>query len=466
MYEPPNLYAVLEDAASSRSSLLVYPPGDTQTPRQLAYSELLVSAKHKARLLHNFAAAVDKPIVLLHFDNHLDTIEWFWATVVAGFLPAISTPLVNDLGIRKKHLLHLSSTLRDPLILTTSHLKPQFLGIEQLRLHAIEDLQIEYNLRNGVYHPFDYSTKADEREKLFRGAYAEPGDLAVLMLTSGSTGYSKAVCLRHGQVIKAIRGKAKYHGNSGETVFLNWIGFDHVANLTEIHLHAMFLHANQVHVHAPDLLVQPSMFVNLLSKHRVGYTFAPNFFLAALRKSLQTPAGSKLCDGADLSSLRAVISGGEASVVETCDAVTKLLGSYGVEGDVIRPGFGMTETCAGSIYGKSCPSYELGRGLEFGCLGSCIPGIHMRVMLDNGSVAGCGEAGNLQVHGSIVFERYYNNPEATASAFTDDGWFITGDQAYIDDAGNLNLSGRAKESIIINGVQYYPHQKESALEEA
>ena len=466
MYEPSNLYHVLEDAAWSHAGLLVYPPEDTETPSQLDYNELLVSAKHKARLLHDFAAAADKPIVLLHFDNHLDAIEWFWATVVAGFLPAISTPLVNDLGQRRKHLLHLNSTLHEPLILTTARLKTEFLGIEQLRLHAIEELQNEYNFKNSVYRPFDYSTKAAEREEIFRGACAKPGDTAVLMLTSGSTGYAKAVCLRHGQMIKAVKGKAKYHGNSRETVFFNWIGIDHVANLTEIHLQAMLLGANQVHVHTADLLVQPSRFVSLLSRHRVAYTFAPNFFLAALRKSLQTPVGSKLCDSADLSNLRALISGGEANVVETCDAVTKLLSYYGVESDVIRPGFGMTETCAGSIYGKSCPSYDLEQDLEFGCLGSCIPGIHRRIVLDNGAVAGQGEVGHLQVHGNIVFEQYYNNPEATASAFTHDGWFITGDQAFIDEAGSLNLSGRAKESIIINGVQYYPHQIESALEEA
>lgn len=466
MYEPSNLYHVLKDAASSRAGLSVYPPGDTETPSELAYHDLFVSAKHKARLLHGFTAAADRPIVLLHFDNHLETIEWLWATIVAGFLPAISTPFVNDLGQRKKHLLHLNSTLHDPLMLTTARLKPEFLGIQQLRLHSIEEIQNEYNFRNAVYRPFDYSTKAIEHETLFQGTYAKPADLAVLMLTSGSTGYAKAVCLSHGQMIKAVKGKSKYHGTSSEKVFLNWIGMDHVANLTEIHLHAMLLGANQIHVHAADLLVQPSKFVSLLGKHQVAHTFAPNFFLAALRKSLETPAGSKLCEGADLSSLRAVISGGEANVVETCDAVTKLLNYYGVEWNVIRPGFGMTETCAGSIYGTSCPSYELERDLEFGSVGSCIPGIHMRVVADDGTVAAQGEVGHLQVHGSIVFERYYNNPEATASAFTHDGWFITGDQGYLDETGSLNLSGRAKESIIINGVQIYPHQIESALEDA
>lgn len=279
-------------------------------PSKLSYNELLASAKTKARLLLDFVAAVNKPIILLNLDRHLDSIEWLWATVVADLLPAISTPFVNDLGQRRKHLLHLNSGFHDPLILTTARLKPEFLGIEQLRVHAIEELQHEYNSKNGEKHPSHYSTKAVECEEVLQGAHAKPEDTAVLMLTSGSTGYAKVVCLRHGQMIKAVKGKAKYHGNSHETVFLNWIGFDHVANLTEIHLHAMILGANQVHVHAADLLVQPSRFVSLVGRHRVAYTFAPNFFLAALRKSLQTPADSKICDGADLSALRALISGG------------------------------------------------------------------------------------------------------------------------------------------------------------
>ena len=406
MEQPPNLYSILEVASYSRAGMFVYPPGNIGTPHYLSYCKLLVSAKHKARLLHGSSAAKDQRIILLHFDSHMENIEWLWATLVAGFLPAISTPFVNDFGQKRKHLLHLNSTLENPLILTTARLRSEFLDIESLSIHTIEDLQTEYNFMNGTHHPFDYLTDTIEREDIFRGAYAEPSDTAVLMLTSGSSGYAKAVRLRHDQMIKAVKGKAEYHGNSSDTVFLNWIGMDHVANLTEIHLHAMSLGAHQVHVDAADLLLQPSTFVSLLSKHQVAYIFAPNFFLAALRKSLENPASSKVCENADLSPLRALISGGEANVVDTCDAVTRLLRCYGVEGEVIRPGFGMTETCAGSIYNKSCPLYELERGLEYGCLGSCIPGTQMRVVLGDGSIAAPAEVGHLQVRGSIVFELY------------------------------------------------------------
>lgn len=59
-----------------------------------------------------------------------------------------------------------------------------------------------------------------------------------------------------------------------------------------------------------------------------------------------------------------------------------------------------------------------------------------------------------------------NNPEATASAFTEDGWFITGDVAYVDDNGNLNLAGRKKDNININGVKFDVERLEAAVEEA
>ena len=120
--------------------------------------------------------AKDKPIFLLHFDNHLDAIEWLWATVVVGFVPAISTPLVNDLGQRKKHLLHVNSTLQDPVILTTAHLKPELLDIEHLRIHTVEELENGHNYRDGVHRPLESSTKATGCETLFPGAYANPGD--------------------------------------------------------------------------------------------------------------------------------------------------------------------------------------------------------------------------------------------------------------------------------------------------
>ena len=452
-----NLYHLLKIASTSPDAgITIYPPGTATKPgasRRTTYSELFRRARLNARLIHQIKGISPDSVVLLHFDNHSDSIEWFWATVIAGYLPAISPPFVSDPDQRRKHLTHLHDLLHQPIILSSKRLFPEFLGLEHLNLHAVDSLVQQ----NGYNH-------AIARD----GSDKDPEDPAVLMLTSGSTGSAKAVTLRHGQLLGAVEGKSKYHGTSGQDTFLSWIGMDHVANLTELHLHALNLGAEQVHVQATDLLVDPVTFLRLLDKHRAGYTFAPNFFLASLRRCLDDMkiSASDSLPKFDLSSLKALISGGEANVVETCDALSKYLYTYNIKTDVIRPGFGMTETCAGSIYGKSCPTYDLTQNYEFASLGSCIPGIELRIVDGEGRETATGEVGDLQVTGPIVFKEYYNNSDATADAFTHDGWFITGDRAMIDAEGHLNLAGRSKESIIINGVKYFPHELEMALEVA
>lgn len=228
----------------------------------------------------------------------------------------------------------------------------------------------------------------------------------------------------------------------------------------------MNLVAEQIHVQASDLLIDPLRFLTLIARHRITHTFAPNFFLASLRTALEKPEPFNEKNVPDLSCLRVLISGGEQTVVETCQALTLLLAKYGCTGEVIRPGFGMTETCAGSIYNRDCPSYDVSQKSEFASLGSCVPGISMRITSDSGDVVSKNEIGNLEVSGPIIFKEYFNNPKATAESFTKDGWFITGDRALIDATGRLQMTGRAKENIIINGVKYFPHEVETALEEA
>jgi long-subunit acyl-CoA synthetase (AMP-forming) len=73
-----------------------------------------------------------------------------------------------------------------------------------------------------------------------------PSDAVALMLTSGSTGKPKAVMLRHSTVLSSCRGKAATNGTSYKTPLFNWIAFDHVASLTEIHIHALLIDAPYV----------------------------------------------------------------------------------------------------------------------------------------------------------------------------------------------------------------------------
>ena len=489
---PRNLYEVLEGAASKSGDkgILIYAPGKIQSEAsRLSYRDLFRLAHTNSILVHRLLDTKTQSKVILHFNTHLDNIVWFWSVVIAGYVPVISTPFTNDVEQRKKHIFHLDTLLDHPTWITKQDLLPEFLEIKNLHISTVEQLQsnepgIESLLDKGVSVSSGASSPSRQKSSPLNGTCGMPtsnghiesnfgqeqrpgsrkegNDLAALMLTSGSSGNSKAVCLRHGQILAAIAGKSTHHGTKPDDTFLNWIGMDHVANLTEIHLHAMFLRADQVHVQAADLLCEPQAFVELLSKHKVAYTFAPNFFLAALRRELQD--NLKAPSHWDLASLKSLISGGEANVVNTCAELTKILQTFGTSGNVISPGFGMTETCAGCIYGKKCPEYDLANKSEFASLGTCIPGVAMRIRLDDGRIADDNETGNLEVSGPVVFQEYYRNPSATSEAF-DGEWFATGDRARIDSSKQLHLVGRAKETIIVNGVNYLPHEIETALED-
>ncbi len=69
---------------------------------------------------------------------------------------------------------------------------------------------------------------------------------------------------------------------------MNWTAFSHVANLTEIHLHALYLLTDQVHLPSEEVVANPISFLQIISKHKVSYTFAPNFLLAALVRALES----------------------------------------------------------------------------------------------------------------------------------------------------------------------------------
>ncbi|KAF7183617.1 hypothetical protein CNMCM7691_003896 [Aspergillus felis] len=444
---------MLETVASQESTghILTYSLGNTEVPQSRSYHELFQAARKAACLLRAKDAGAPGSVVLLHFHTHWDGVLWFWAAMLAGYIPALSTPFSKTPDIRARHLKHLAHTLSQPTCLTTAAAALEFSGQE-----FITPVYVDW---------FDIDEPAIESAD---DTVSEPSDadIAALMLTSGSTGYCKAVALTHGQILAAVAGKASVLPSPENTSLLNWIALDHVASLVEIHLLAIYKGRDQVHVAAPDVLSHPLLLLDMIDRHRVSQTFAPNFFLAQLCATLHDSPRKQTWD---LTTLLYLNSGGEANVTQTCHQVSKFLGEYGAPPNVIVCGFGMTETCAGAIFNLQGPGYDLERSRPFASVGQCMPGIEMRVTDgDDGrpTVLARGTTGRLEVAGPAVFKTYFNNAAATETAFTADGWFQTGDQAVIDENGFLRLVGRQKDIIIVNGVKYIPQEIESSIDEA
>ncbi|EGE83870.1 TdiA protein [Blastomyces dermatitidis ATCC 18188] len=452
-----NLTEILESSARYCNAPIEFHHADFTIPSKvLTTRQLRYQAHENAQLIRDIHNVTEDTIVLIHFDNHEQNIIWLWSTVIGGYLPAMSPAFVNDLAQRRKHILHLNSLFKVPLILTSDRLVHEFLNIDGLHIVTVE--RLVNKLRSGV----------SRVPRTNFGHQKEPEDAAILMLTSGSTGNAKAAVLRNNQIKAALAGKVAHHGTEKGDVFLGWVALDHVASLCQIHLHALALGARQIFVDKADVANDPLRFLNLIHNLRVSVTFGPNFFLTALSNLLdKMQPSTAITRDWDLSCLKVIFSGGEANTVQTCISAMAHLETLGARKNVVSPGFGMTETCAGSMHNLSCPDYDIKMGLEFTSVGPCIPGLAARVAGDNGLVIKSPNVpGALQIKGECVLKEYFNDPFATSISFTRDGWFITGDTALIDDAGYVRLCGRTKDLIIVNGVNYYPHELERAIEEA
>ncbi|KAM7210182.1 acetyl-CoA synthetase-like protein [Rhypophila decipiens] len=440
-----NLSQLLLSAAENTQErgIRVHGAGQLSEVTNITYRHLFHIACQNRTFIQGVLGLRQDTVFLLHLDNHLDGIIWFWSVVLAGYTPALSPPLVNNPDQHRKHLAHLKKLLHNPVVLTTSKYISSF---TDLNTHVLPSSPIEPSAEH-VTAPAP--------------GLDSPASPAVLMFTSGSTGNAKA----------PIAGKVLCHQTTPHDVFLNWINLDHVANLVESHLHAIYLNAQQVHVHATDLVSWPLAFLDIIAQHHVSFSFAPNFFLASLAKELRsrTRNGEKPLI-LDLSSLRCITSGGESLVVQTALSLLEYLTTYGCPRNVLVPGFGMTETCAGSIHNSKFPDYDVDNGLSFASLGTCHQGIEMRVVqvdeTGRSTAAPAGEPGQLHLRGPLVFSEYYNDSSNTKKAFVEDGWFVTGDLAVIDEQGMLRLAGRENDQVNINGVKYNISELQSALDMA
>jgi fatty-acyl-CoA synthase len=154
---------------------------------------------------------------------------------------------------------------------------------------------------------------------------------------------------------------------------------------------------------------------------------------------------------ADLSSLRFAISGGAP-----CPApLNQAWLDRGVE---FKQGYGLTEV------GPNCFSLPDGGGANHpGSVGVPVPHLRTRVVDGTGRQVAPGEVGELQLQGPTVCAGYWQRPEATAAAITDDGWFRTGDLFSVDPSGWYRCVGRKKEMFISGGENVYPAEVERVL---
>src|SRR5216683_2754577 len=403
--------------------------------------------------------------VILQLDDNADYLTAFWACVLGGFIAAPLAPprSFHGPGLAAARLRAVWELCGHPPVIAgpaaAAELRspggwpgtapPQVAAMESLRASA----PVPVPSRGGQGGSAPRASTA--------GWHASRADdVFVILFTSGSTGVPKGVTLTHRNVLATVGGYSELDGQGEQEVTFNWMPLDHSGGLLAFHLREVCLGCHQVHARPEAILADPLRWLDWLDRFRVTCTWAPNFAFSLINDQLAARPRRRW----DLSRLRYIMTAGEMINAGTVRTFLALLGEHGLPPDAVYPSWGMSETSGGVTFSSAfalAPAPGEGRFVD---LGEPIPGAAVRVVDDGGSVLPDGEPGRIQVKGPTVTPGYFRNPQADQAAFTPDGWFDTGDIGLLR-AGRLAMTGRAKDIIIVNGLNYYCHEIEAAVEE-
>jgi fatty-acyl-CoA synthase len=320
-------------------------------------------------------------------------------------------------------------------------------------------------------------------EKLLQSDPAEPvetddDDIALLQLTSGSTGSPKAVQISHRNVVSNAEAMFVGAEFDHETdVIVSWLPCFHDMGMTGFLTVPMYFGAELVKVTPMDFLRDTLLWAKLIDKYKGTMTAAPNFAYTLFAKRLRRQATPGQFD---LSSLRWALSGAEQVEPADVEDLIEAGAPFGLRPEAILPAYGMAETTVAvsfsesgagmvidevdadllSVLHRAVPASR-GNTRRLVSLGRVLKGLEIRVVGDDGSILGHRSVGVLQVRGEPVTVGY-----TTAAGFIgaqdQDGWYDTGDLGYLTETDDVVVCGRVKDVIIMAGRNVYPTDIERA----
>jgi acyl-CoA synthetase (AMP-forming)/AMP-acid ligase II len=287
--------------------------------------------------------------------------------------------------------------------------------------------------------------KADTSALDRRIAEGSGDDLADIIFTSGTTGKPKGVPMTCTQSLAACQAQQEdISGFTSDDVLAVTFPFAHNAGYRAGWQIAL-LHGVQV---LPISVVHAGELLRLIESERV--TYLP-VVVAVAQALIAHPDREKH----DLSSLRLVATGGTTIPVKLVEDLLQYLGAN----TIVQASYGLTEA-AGSVTATrpddppKVISTTAGRPLR---------SLEVRILDTDGQEVANGEIGEIAVRGPQVLKSYYDDPEASSTALTEDGFLLTGDAGSFDSAGNLRITDRIKDMYLVGGFNCYPAEIEHMI---
>jgi acyl-CoA synthetase (AMP-forming)/AMP-acid ligase II len=294
------------------------------------------------------------------------------------------------------------------------------------------------------------------------------GEIAFLQYTSGSTSDPKGVVVTHDSLASNLAMMKSSFGTTSRSVFASWLPLFHDMGLVANALHAVSVGATCILMAPLTFMQRPIRWLRAISDHRVNIAGAPNFAFDHCVDRIKPEDAA----GLDLSCWRVAFNGAEPVQSGTLDRFARAFATIGFDPRAFFPCYGMAETTV-MISGKTDltrePQKRRHDGRTLVSCGSSLAGEEIAIVEPAlRSPCPAGATGEIWVRGPHVSPGYWRNDEASAASFgahldrIDDtgGWLRTGDLAFLDENGELFVTGRLKDTLIIRGQNYYPQDLE------
>ena len=281
----------------------------------------------------------------------------------------------------------------------------------------------------------------DDAMPAARRAAVDPEDIAVIVYTSGTTGKPKGAMLSHRAIMAAALTNLCWMGDGLESTICP-APINHVGALNNVCMNVFAYGGRIIFYHRVDLAAIAAL----------TQAEQPTYLVASPTAFAMFAASGAMTEG--LSHYRLIVYGGAAASPAMLEPIV-------ATGIPVFNVYGQTETCG--IVTATDPGASVQVMAE--TIGRPLPQADMRVANAQGERVSNGETGEIQLRGPYCMSGYFNRPEATAEAFTADGFLRTGDLGLERDDGNLEFVGRLKEMYKSGGYNIYPIEIELALTE-
>ncbi len=450
----------LYQQAPERLAVTIQKAGRPDAP--MTVSQLLNGAQGFANVLHKNGIKPGEVVILI-LQHGEELLYSYFGTVIHGAIPSIMPFLTEKLS-PERYRADLSTlvSITQPAAIIT------YADFEQEVKDALQDGS---SVRRLIVAESVSPQLADA--STWPGLDRQPDEVALLQHSSGTTGLQKGVALSHQAVFNQLDAYAETLRLNEKDVIVSWLPLYHDMGLIAGFLLPILYGVQLVLMSPFDWVRAPYRLMQSVSQYQGTLTWLPNFAYNFCAQKIR----DRHLEGVDLSSWRAIINCSEPVRWESHQAFYEKFKEYGLRENALHTSYAMAEnvfavtqsSLAGSprverIEREAFMSERIVResttenAMAVMSSGQPLPNIQIRIVDENGNEVLECVIGEILLKSNCMLSGYYNRPDVNEKAFLN-GWYVTGDFGFIS-VGELFISGRKKDMIIVGGKNVYPQDLE------